>query len=320
MTFRPQWVKDLAAEVPEAPEWLVHHLLPRGRLALLAAYPKVGKSTFATQLAIAVAQGRDFLGRPTYQGGVLYVNAEERRDDLMGRLRNFGMNDADSICLWTETAKDTPEDQALINNFIRENNITLVIIDTFATYLMIQDETNNSQVTARLKPYLDMAHSTGAAILFIHHERKNSDGGNDDGRAIRGGGAILAMTGVALQLQRESGGGTRRHLGISSQYSEIPRVLKLDYKDDEYVCLGTPEESSRATQRDKAIAVLPPAKPGLTVAETAKKAEMSLRATRTALERAYVARMAERAGAGRKGDPFRYNRKNDGAPISAQAA
>src|SRR5713226_4557614 len=97
--FRPRSVKELADEVPETPDWLVHHLLPRGSLALLVAYPKVGKSTLATQLAVAVAQGRDFLGRLTQPGGVLYVVAEERRDDVMRRLRHFGMNDTDPIWL-----------------------------------------------------------------------------------------------------------------------------------------------------------------------------------------------------------------------------
>jgi len=91
--FCPQHVKDLAGEVSEAPDWRIHGLLPRVTLALLAAYPKVGKSTFAGQLSVAVAQGRDFLGRRASRGGVLYVVAEEQRDDVIRRLRLLGMND-----------------------------------------------------------------------------------------------------------------------------------------------------------------------------------------------------------------------------------
>ena len=67
--FLPRLVKDIAGEISETPDWLVHGLMPRGVIALLAAYPKVGKSTLVAQLAVSVAQGRAFLGRSTQQGG-----------------------------------------------------------------------------------------------------------------------------------------------------------------------------------------------------------------------------------------------------------
>ena len=72
--------------------------------------------------------------------------------------------------------------------------------------------------------------------------------------------------------------------------------------------LGTPEEHSRTAQRDKALATLPTEQPGFTVAEVAKQSGLTARAVRTALEDAYAAKIADRAGAGKKGDPFRYVR------------
>lgn len=308
--FRPRWVKDLAEEITEAPAWLVHGLLPKGILALLAAYPKIGKSTLATQVAVAVAQGRLFLGRPTQQGGVLYVVAEERQDDVMRRLRRFGMNDSDPIWLWTETATDTETDRGPMKKFVSEKNITLVIIDTWASYLMIQDETNNSVVTARMKPYVDMAHDSEATILFVHHERKNRDEGDDDARAIRGGGAILGLADLAFQLQKEPGGGTRRRLKIVGRYQEIPSLLKLDYGHDGYASLGTPEEHTRAAQQGKVFDVLQTEGDGYDVPTAATKAGLTEPVTRRALEALYAAGKVGRRGAGRKGDPYRYLRSS----------
>lgn len=203
--FSPRHVKDLTVEVPEAPAWLVHGLLPRGTLALLAAYPKVGKSTLATQWAVAVAQGRDFLGRRTQQGGVLLIVAEERKDDVMRRLRHFGMNGDDPVWLWTETVTDTQEDREKLKQFIRDRNIALIVVD-------------------------------------------------------------------------------------------------------EYVSLGTPEESARAEKRRKAVAVLPTTGMGLTVDEVAKETALGKAAARTALEDAYSQGSATRSGGGRRGDPYRYCR------------
>jgi hypothetical protein len=303
--FLPRWVREIAEEVSEAPDWLVHQLLPLGAVAILAAYPKVGKSTLASQLTVAIAQGRSFLGRPTRRNGVLCVVAEEHKADVVRRLRQFGMSDADAICLWTETATDTAADRDLMKRFIATNN--LVIIDTWASYLMIQDETNNSEVTRRMMPYVEMARGSGATILFVHHERKNRDEGGDDARAIRGGGAILALVDLAYQLQRD-GSETGRKLKIVGRYSEVPAQLKLDYLEGEYVSLGTPEEHSRIALRDKSVAVLPSTGPGLTVAEVVKATHTRAGAVRAALEGAYAVSIVERSGSGKKGSPFRYRR------------
>jgi hypothetical protein len=217
------------------------------------------------------------------------------------------MTETDPICLWTETARDTPTDHGLIEKFIRGNDIALVIIDTFATYLMVKDETDNSEVTRKLTPYVDMAHSTGTTILFVHHERKNREDSGDDTRAIRGGGAILALADVAFQLKPD-GGGTRRRLKSVGRFQEVPPTLQLDYRNDEYVSLGTPDEATRAEKRAKVVAVLPATEPGLTVAEVATKAGLGEKAARTALEDAFGRDPIARKGAGRKGDPHRYLR------------
>ena len=304
--FCPRHVKELANEVPEAPDWLVQGLLPRGTLALLAAYPKVGKSTLVAQLTAAVAQGRTFLGRPTQRGGVLVIVAEERKDDVMRRLRHFGMEEeVDPIYLWTEGVEDTNGDRKKLQKFIQDQNIALVIVDTFASYLLIPDEIDNSEVTRRLKPYVDMAHTTGATILFVHHERKNGEEGEDSARAIRGGGAILGMADLAFQLQKQ-GAGARRRLRIVGRYQEIPRSLTLDYVDDEYVSLGTPEEAGRTAQRERVLAILPNGGLGLTVKEVATTMQSKEKAVRTALEDAFSRGWARRFGVGKKGDPFRY--------------
>ena len=173
---------------------------------------------------------------------------------------------------------------------------------------MVQDETNNSAVTQRLKPYVDMAHTTGTALLFVHHERKNRDEGEDDTRAIRGGGAILGLADLAFQLQKVPGGGTQRRFKSVGRYSEIPPSLMLDYVDDEYVSRGAPEEAGRAAQREKVLTTLPTSGLGLTTKEVATKAGLKEKAARTALEDAYSLGAAHRSGAGKKGDPFRYVR------------
>ncbi|PIZ18396.1 MAG: hypothetical protein COY50_15550, partial [Deltaproteobacteria bacterium CG_4_10_14_0_8_um_filter_43_12] len=54
-------------------EWLWYEVLPDGGLSLVVSKPKVGKTTFSINLAIAVSKGDDFLGKKTTKGPVVYL-------------------------------------------------------------------------------------------------------------------------------------------------------------------------------------------------------------------------------------------------------
>jgi hypothetical protein len=79
-----------AADAPE-PDWVVGGLIPAGGVALLAGRPKSGKSTMARALAVAVVQGRPFLGRETRRGRVLLLSLEDRQRDAARHLRALGL-------------------------------------------------------------------------------------------------------------------------------------------------------------------------------------------------------------------------------------
>src|SRR5262245_14100822 len=64
-------------------QWIVQKLLRSSGLSLLAGKPKSGKSTLARQLAVSVARGVPFLGRPTRVAPVLYVALEDIDDELL---------------------------------------------------------------------------------------------------------------------------------------------------------------------------------------------------------------------------------------------
>jgi len=62
---------------PHSENWLIDDLLTIPSTTILASPPKVGKTVLATTLAVAVATGQPFLGRPTVQGPVLWFACEE---------------------------------------------------------------------------------------------------------------------------------------------------------------------------------------------------------------------------------------------------
>jgi hypothetical protein len=88
---------DFLAEPDEGINYLVDGVIPSGGVALLAAKPKVGKTTTARDLALAVARGGRWLGYQCTAGTVWYFQLEGRRRDSREHFRRMGATAADPI-------------------------------------------------------------------------------------------------------------------------------------------------------------------------------------------------------------------------------
>ncbi len=66
--------------------WLVEGLAPMKTVTLFSGDGGTGKSLLALQLAVAVASGGTWLGRPVRQGRVIVLSAEDDDDELHRRL------------------------------------------------------------------------------------------------------------------------------------------------------------------------------------------------------------------------------------------
>src|SRR5207249_2577318 len=97
-------LRDLLQEPEDAVEWLVDGLLPESGFSLLVAKPKVGKTTLARNLALCVAQGRDFLNRKTQQGPVLYLALEEKRSEVRKHFQDMGAAGSEDIYIYAASA------------------------------------------------------------------------------------------------------------------------------------------------------------------------------------------------------------------------
>ncbi len=210
--------------------------------------------------------------RQTLKGGVLILAVEEHRRDVMNRLRQYGYTGEDPIWIEPAPVQDDATTIRALEEFIEKHSIVLVLIDTLASFFAMQDETDNAELTRRLKPILGICRRREAVIAILHHERKS---GGEGGRAIRGGGAIFALVDQAFQLEKGDTP-TQRRLRIDGRYKgDVPSELTLDYVNDHYVCLGTPEDRDHAVRMAKAYELLPAEGSGLTIREAGTAAGLS---------------------------------------------
>ena len=155
-------------EVP--PDYLVDGLLVRGTVSALVAKPKVGKSTLARLLCLAVATGKEFLGRSTRQGACIYLALEERKEEITADFRAMGAEGTEAIDIHADTAP-AGAISALVG-LVRNQRPALVVIDPLFRLAHIRDEKAYAEVYAALGPLIDTARETGTHILVTHHSGK----------------------------------------------------------------------------------------------------------------------------------------------------
>lgn len=206
-----------AAVPPRA--WVVDQWLPRGTVTLMAGPPGVGKSLVAEQLAIAVANGDEWLGLRTVQGVVLGLFCEDDHDELLrraSRIFEAGFYDP------AEASKDLHLDaragkpNALVtfgNDRIPRSTAlmslleekcaairpALVILDNIAQ-LFIGMENDRAQVTAFCNRLAGLAGGHKCAVLLLGHPAKVA------GSEFSGSTAWEAAVRTRLFLERREDG------------------------------------------------------------------------------------------------------------------
>lgn len=167
------------------PEPIVDRLLFAG-LTIFVARPKVGKSWWALQIALAIANSTMLGGRLRVRrpGKVLYLALEESQARTAPRLRKLtGPGEfLDNIAFVYQADALMVGGAAQIDAYLTEHPCVLVVIDTFFAISkqagrkdldILQSDYNTINVLR------EICQRHGCAMLLIHHARKAEGDGVD---------------------------------------------------------------------------------------------------------------------------------------------
>jgi len=293
-------MKSLLAEPDESTKWLVDGLLPDGGTSLLVAKPKVGKSTFAQNLAFHIARGEPFLGLDVAPGPVFYLALEEKRSELRRHFAAMGATDDDDIAFYVARA---PE--GALTWLTREAEVRkprLIVIDTFQRFARLRDINDYAAVTNALDPVTNLARSTGAHLLMTHHGKK---AGGADGDAVLGSTALFGAVDTLLEMHRREIG---RSLSSIQRYGDAfeETVITLDASTYRISAQGSTQEADRRRVADLILTYLKtrgePVQAVEIFAEVEARRQVKIAALADLVEDGTVVR----SGAGKKGDPYLY--------------
>lgn len=198
---------ELLKTEPAPINYVIPGWIPEG-LMLLAAPPKVGKSTLVLQVAACLASGQAFWGCDVPKAQVLIIDLETNERRLRRKLAEAGVSDLERGMLQYATTwpRGLGGVQQLADTLDHNPGIKLVIIDTLQRF---RDASGGKQ-NAYAADYDAMAplqqlcrERAGLAIICVHHKRKAAS--DDPVDSINGSSAIAGAVDTIWLMGRKAG-------------------------------------------------------------------------------------------------------------------
>jgi predicted transcriptional regulator len=162
------------------PEYLVAKILEIATVSLLYGESGTGKTFIALAVALAVAFGKDWLGRRVKQGPVLYFYQEGKlglKKRVKVWLTYYGVESLPTNIRFITVPTHLTHDREYILNAIEEQDTppVLVIVDTFSNCAPGVSQNNQEEVYPVLAVGHEIAKAYNSHFMFIHHDNKNGD-------------------------------------------------------------------------------------------------------------------------------------------------
>lgn len=193
-------------------QWLIPGLIPRPGWILLLGEPKAGKSTFALQLALAVAQGKSFFPQvSTRQGRVLFLQLDT--SELVWRKRILDVAKVGQDITGPVLAVH-PEDELRplnildlsVQNWLKEA-IALAAPALIVTDVLRELHNADENDSSSMKVAGDVLYqlTRGYATLLLHHSKKMEAGSYCDPiQASRGSSYITGKADSVWMIHENS--------------------------------------------------------------------------------------------------------------------
>jgi hypothetical protein len=303
---------EIAAQTPEEVEWIAKPWVVKGGITEIDGKIKsAGKTTFVCALVEAVLTGRDFLGEPTMRSPVVYLTEQTLTSYRVALRRANLLERKDLIALQYYDSVGTPWNEVVENTFreMKRLGAKLLIVDTLPQFAGLKGESENSSGAAleAIQPLQALA-AQGVGVLIVRHDRK---AGGDVGDSARGSSAFGGAVDIILSLRRGEGNSppTVRVIQGIGRFDDIPDKLVIDYRNGEYVSLGTEAQVSHSQGTAAILAVLPEEEAhAMSTDEVLKKVEDTVKPTlaKSILKELFAGQLVHRNGKGKPGSAYRY--------------
>ena len=248
----------MATDFPE-PRFAVEGLIAEG-LNFVCGAPKLGKSWWALDLAIAVASGGNALGKlPVEQGTALYLALEDSPRRIQERLTLVLRGAPAPAGLFFETVFPSINQggkEELDAWLTAHPETRLVVVDVFSKVRPITRDNADRYLSDYLaaEPLKEIADAHRVAIVVLHHTRKA--GADDFLETVSGTHGLAGAADTVLVLKRSRGRADAELAVTGRDVPEQTLALRFDGAIGSWSLLGDASEWALGRTRHQILTAL----------------------------------------------------------------
>ncbi len=194
---------------PPPVEFLVEGLVPRGCVAMWYGRADSLKTWLLYSLAIAMARGEPWLGRPTKKVKVGIIDYETGKGNVRRRL--FMLRAGRTENLGTVTFPSLKPSKPEFWGELAKEGFDIVFIDSLRRSNPGADENDSEEAIIPLENAAEFSESTGCAVVYIHHAKKATSDGWPE---FRGSAAIEDQVDCAFAVKKNDVGTTKKTVDV----------------------------------------------------------------------------------------------------------
>ncbi|MFA5858425.1 MAG: AAA family ATPase [Elusimicrobiota bacterium] len=169
----------LAKEIQEEGSFWGDGLITPKGTTFITGSAKIGKSTFALNLALSLAMGKDFLGfRIPGPKKVLFLQQEISEFHLQKRLKRMskGLKIPENrlYCMTCNFKLDMHADIMELKKYIAQIKPDVVVFDPMYKFFLTLDENSSKEIKLLLNEFDKLTREFGIALVIIHHHKKSN--------------------------------------------------------------------------------------------------------------------------------------------------
>lgn len=262
--FNPQKLEELSVE-EYGVDYLWDGFIAKGRISILAAFAKTGKTTLLTHLIKQMGAGGELAGRFVVPTKVLILS-EENPSDWVERKKELGLGDNVRMqcypVLGSLSENEWYKLMGEVLEYCQREDVEMVIFDTISGMWSVEDENSSVQINKAFHG-LRLLAKNDLAVLLVHHTTKKE---NKGGRAVRGSGAINANCDFIAEFDRNGTSGTQRKLKVISRLQK-EFIVTIELMSHGYMVVGNAKRPSWESNANALLTLLPLQGEGLTITQ-----------------------------------------------------
>lgn len=225
------------------PEAIWGNVIFKGALHLLSSDPGVGKTTLCYALAVALAEGREFLGDKLSPLRVGYFDLETPAPLRAMKLRVLDCQPGEGMLFF-----DSSCPVELLPGLVKKHRLDLLIIDTASLFFGVKREEDNAEVNEKVVKPLKELTREGVAVILVHH---NSKGARERSRVYRSRGASALPAGcdVVMSLENTADEDTLKLEVTKNRIAGYTPTLYLRKDEGSFTVVEKPDSEFTKTQK-----------------------------------------------------------------------